>query len=325
MRPSRPQASLSLDLDDLWTYLRTRGDPAWAGYPTYLPQFLPIMLDLLEQHELRITFFVVGFDATRDQNRPLLRAVADGGHEIGNHSYSHQSWMHSLSDERLEEEVAQADAALQRATGVKPVGFRGPGYTWSPALLEVLARHQYMYDASSLPTFIGPLGRLYFLSSSHLSQEERRQRSALFGSVRDGFRPIKPYRWQLAGGRSLVEIPVTTMPVLRSPFHMSYLLYLSRFSRGLMRAYLRSALASCRMFGVQPSFLLHPLDLLGGDQVPELSFFPGMDLPTDRKREVFLEVLELLADQFELVTVGHHASLAAASGELDHRVPVLAT
>jgi hypothetical protein len=207
---------------------------------------------------------------------------------------------------------------------VKPTGFRGPGYTWSPALLEALARHHYLYDASTLPTFIGPLGRLYFLASSRLTRAERRQRSALFGSVRDGFRPIKPYRWQLSGGRSLVEIPVTTMPLVRSPFHMSYLLYLSRFSRGLMRTYLRSALASCRLFGVQPSFLLHPLDILGADRVPELLFFPGMDLPTERKRQVFLEVLDLLADQFELVTVGTHASQAAASGELARRVPALA-
>jgi hypothetical protein len=72
---------------------------------------------------------------------------------------------------------------------------------------------------------------------------------------------------------------------------------------------------------VEPSFLLHPLDLLGADQVPELPFFPGMDLPTERKRSVFMEVLDLLADQFEIVTVGTHASQAAASGELAHRVP----
>ena len=60
---------------------------------------------------------------------------------------------------------------------------------------------------------------------------------------------------------------------------MSYLLYLSRFSSGLMFAYLRGAIQACRLTRVQPSFLLHPLDLLGAEQAPGLSFFPAMDLP----------------------------------------------
>ena len=124
------------------------------------------------------------------------------------------------------------------------------------------------------PRFIGPLARLYFLTATRMSREERERRAGLFGGLRDGFRPNKPYQWRLGEGRSLVEIPVTTIPLCRVPFHMSYLLYLSRFSHRLMLAYLRSALLACRLSRVQPSFLLHPLDLLGGDQAPGLSFFP---------------------------------------------------
>jgi hypothetical protein len=41
MAASRPIASVSLDLDDLWTYLRTRGDPSWEQRPSYLPIFVP--------------------------------------------------------------------------------------------------------------------------------------------------------------------------------------------------------------------------------------------------------------------------------------------
>ncbi|MGH7499284.1 MAG: polysaccharide deacetylase family protein [Gemmatimonadales bacterium] len=325
MSTSQQVASISLDLDDLWTYLRTRGDPSWESRPSYLPVFLPEVLELLDRLGLKITFFVVGFDATREPNMKHLRAVADQGHEIGNHSFSHQSWMHLLPPERLEEEIAHAEQALQAATGQRPTGFRGPGYTWSPELLHVLARRQYAYDASTLPTFIGPLARRYLLTSTQLTAEERDRRAGLFGCARDGFRPNKPYRWNLSGGRSLVEIPVTTFPIIRVPFHMSYLLYLSRFSRGLMHAYLRAALSSCKLFGVEPSFLLHPLDLLSGDKTPELSFFPGMDLPVRRKRQLFTEVLDILGTEFEVVTVGAHASRVATSGELARRVPVLAT
>ncbi len=323
MTPTRPVASLSLDLDDLWTYLRTRGDPSWRERPSYLPLFVPQVLEVLQRLGHRITFFVVGFDATRESNVRHLRALADHGHEIGSHSFHHETWMQLLPPDRLEEEIVTAERALQSATGQKPVGFRGPGFTWSPQLLEVLARHHYVYDASTLPTFIGPLARLYLIGSARLTPDERAQRRALFGSFSDGFRPNTPYRWQLAEGRSLMEIPVTTMPVTRLPFHMSYLLYLSGFSASLMRAHLRTAIAACKLFRVEPSFLLHPLDLLGGDQVPQLSFFPGMNLTTERKRQVVVEALEMLGSEFDLITMGAHAS-RLSGGELAQRVPVLA-
>ena len=43
----------------------------------------------------------------------------------------------------------------------------------------------------------------------------------------------------------------------------------------------------CKFTNTQPSYLIHPLDLIGGDKVPELSFFPGMNIRSERKLEVF--------------------------------------
>lgn len=325
MTSAQPRASLSLDLDDLWSYLRTRGDPSWASRPSYLAAFIPRALDVLDRLGIRITFFVVGFDATRGENQPHLRAIAERGHEIGNHSFAHECWLHRYSAAELEADIGKAEAAIRAATGQQPTGFRGPGFSWSAELFEVLVRRHYIYDASTFPTFLGPLARLYFLASTDLSAEERVQRASLFGSFRDGFRPNEPYRWDLPGDRTLLEIPVTTVPVIKTPFHMSYLLYLSRFSTGLMRAYLHGALAACRATRLEPSFLLHPLDLLGADQVPQLSFFPGMDLIGARKEKLFAEVLGVLASRFELVTMGEQASGLLAGGRLTQRTPVLAT
>ena len=139
----------------------------------------------------------------------------------------------------------------------------------------MLSRRGYLYDASTFPTFLGPLARAYYFWTAKLSREEREKRSYLFGSLREGFRPNKPYHWDLDDGRRLLEIPVTTMPVFKVPFHFSYLLYLARYSEAAMAAYLRTAVTLCRVTGLEPSFLLHPLDLLGGDEAPALAFFPG--------------------------------------------------
>jgi peptidoglycan/xylan/chitin deacetylase (PgdA/CDA1 family) len=324
MKAGKPLASLSLDLDDLWTYLRTRGDPGWEARPSYLPTFVPLALDLFDRLELQITVFVVGADAVRTANLPYLRAIADRGHEIGNHSFSHECWLHLHTASELEGEIVRAEEAISEATGQRPTGFRGPGFSWSPELLEALSRRGYLYDASTLPTFLGPAARWYFLARSGLSPEERDRRATLFGAFRDGFRPVRPYRWQLRGGSQLLEIPVTTLPIVKLPFHMSYLLYLSQISHGLMFAYLRTAISVCRAARVQPTFLLHPLDLLDAEQAPGLSFFPAMGLPGVTKRDLVAQVLRLLAKSFRLVPMEQHAGAILAAGRVPERVPAFA-
>ena len=323
IRPT-PLASVSLDLDDLWTYLKTRGDPAWEARPSYLPAFVPQALDLLERLALKITVFVVGADAVRSANRPYLRAIAEQGHRIANHSFSHECWLHLLTKAQLEAEVARAEEALVDATGQRPVGFRGPGFSWSPELLEILSTREYLYDASTLPSFLGPAARWYFLARSGMTSEERRRRGSLFGAFGDGFRPLRPYRWQLPSGKQILEMPITTFPVIKVPFHMSYLLYLGGISQGLMVSYLRCAIRACHVTRVQPSFLLHPLDFLGAEEAPGLSFFPGMDMPGDRKRELVVRALRILGESFQLVPMEHHAGAILAAGRLPERAPAFA-
>ena len=304
----KPLLSLSLDADNQWSYMKTHGDPGWESFPSYLDRLAEVALERLERHKLRITFFLVGQDAAIESNGPALRSLADAGHEIGNHSFHHEPWMHTYSEAQVVEEIRSAEEAILRATGQKPHGFRGPGFCLSRTILRVLSERDYLYDASTFPTFLGPLARgYYFLHSRGLSEEEREKRKLLFGSLRDGLRPLDPYVWNLAQGKSLLEIPVTTMPVFRAPFHLSYLIWLSGFSRLLARAYLRSAITLCRLSRTQPSFLLHPLDLLGKDHVRGLEFFPGMQRTTAEKLAIFDEVIGVLQRSFRVVSMEEHA------------------
>jgi hypothetical protein len=183
----------------------------------------------------------------------------------------------------------------------------------------VLVDRGYLYDASTLPSYIGPLARAYYFWTAHLSPAQREERAALFGSAADGFRPTRAYRWSLPSGRTLLEIPVTTIPVIKMPFHLSYLLYLSRVSEAAMDAYLRTALTLCRLTGTEPSFLLHPLDLLGADQAPALRFFPGMDLSGARKLAIFRRVMGVLAEHYRLVDMETHARAILAGRTLSLR------
>jgi peptidoglycan-N-acetylglucosamine deacetylase len=302
----RPIASLSLDLDNQWSYMQTHGDAGWESYPSYLDLVVPRVLEILKQYHLSITFFIVGQDAALDKNHAALKSIAKAGHEIGNHSFKHEPWLHLYSREEIERELAIAESAIENATGMRPIGFRGPGFSLSDDTLEVLASRGYAYDASTFPTFLGPLARAYYFMTSKLSQDEMENRRLLFGSFWEGLRSCRPYRWQIKNNRSLIEIPVTTMPVFKVPFHVSYLLYLASFSPWIAKQYFRLALLLCKLTHTQPSLLLHPLDFLGYDDVPSLNFFPGMNIPTSQKLAIVRELLKIYGHQFEVLPIGLH-------------------
>src|SRR6185437_15909786 len=87
----RPLASVSLDLDDLWSYMKIRGDARWEARPSYLSTFVPRALDVLDEVGLRITFFIVGLDASLERNRDVMAQITARGHEAGTHSFEHES------------------------------------------------------------------------------------------------------------------------------------------------------------------------------------------------------------------------------------------
>jgi peptidoglycan/xylan/chitin deacetylase (PgdA/CDA1 family) len=317
----KPLASVSLDLDNEWSYLKTHGDAGWEALPSYLDCVVPRALDVLARLDMRITFFVVGQDAALEKNHAALALLAAAGHEIGNHSFRHEPWLHLYSEEELDRELALAESHIERATGRRPDGFRGPGFSLSQTTLRVLLRRGYRYDASTFPTFLGPLARTYYFMTAKLDPAEREKRAQLFGSARDGLRPLHPYRWQLPEGQ-LLEIPVTTMPLLRIPIHLSYVLYLSVVSPWLARTYFELALRVCRLAGVEPSILLHPLDFMGGDDVPSLKFFPAMGLAAPRKVEIVEHCLRRLQALFDVRSMGEHADAIGARSRVPLREPV---
>jgi peptidoglycan-N-acetylglucosamine deacetylase len=310
----KPIASLSLDLDNKWSYQKTHGDRGWEKFPSYLDMVVPRLLGLLDDLGLKVTVFVVGQDAALARNREPLASIAAADHEIGNHSFHHEPWLHLYSSNQIEEEISTAEETIFEATGVTPTGFRGPGYSVSPEVIKCLARRGYRYDASTLPTVIGPLARAYYFFSARLSRDELAQRKRLFGAWTDGLRPLRPYWWQLestSGDGRLLEIPVTTLPMLRVPIHFSYLLYLRGFSRALAWSYWSAAMRVCRLTGVEPSLLLHPLDVVGGDEEPELGFFPAMSMRGADKRAFVRDLLADFAHQFRVLPLGQYAALVS--------------
>lgn len=299
-------ASISLDLDNQWAYMKTQGLIGAGVYPGYLDRVVPRILEHLRLQNQLITFFVVGKDAELPENRRALSAIAEAGHEMANHSYLHEPWLQLYSETELRSDFERTENAIASISGSAPVGFRGPGFCASAGIRAMLMERGYVYDASTFPTVLGPVARAYFMLRSNLSPEEKKKRSGLYGSLAGAFGSLNPFEIE----PGLLEMPVTTMPVFRLPVHMSYLLFLAQVSDGLARLYWRTALTLCRMRGVQPSMLLHPTDFLDVKDVPEMGFFPGIRIPAERKMALVAHVVESLRKHFHTVTMAEHARLA---------------
>ncbi len=319
-RNAKPLASVSLDLDNQWSYMKIHGDEGWDNYPSYFDIFVPHVLDVLDELKLKITFFIVGKDTEREENCKYLKMISDRGHEVGNHSYHHESWLQTYSYEQIEKEIIMAETAIESVTGQRTTGFRGPGFSWSKDLLKVLESRGYHYDASTLPTYLGPFARMYYFSQSDLTKEEKKARKELFGKFSEGFRNLKPYTWDLGDGKKIVEMPVTTFPVFKLPFHLSYLIFISNFSMPLMKLYLGLAIRLCKVTKTPVSFLLHPLDLIGGDQISQLAFFPGMNISSKKKVEVFKKIMGILSKHFELANMSNHYSFIIGNSKMKVKI-----
>lgn len=303
----KPALNLSLDLDNKWSYLKTAGRPAWKEFPSYLPVACAHIESLLGQAGVFATIFVVGQDLLCQADREAIRRLASSGHDVGNHSFHHEPWLHLYDREQITYELDKTDELLAEIGGRHSLGFRGPGYSDSPLVHQLLAERGYRYCASQLSSCIGPLARAYFFLRTGLRGQQRRGREKLFGEFRAGLGKNRPYRLPNASP-GLWMIPVTVAPLTRTPFHFSYLHYLAEKSPGLARMYLAWSLNLCRMSRIEPSMLLHPLDFLGGDEEPELAFFPGMKQSGSVKRARLAEYLQRIASRHCAQSLGEAAA-----------------
>lgn len=87
------------------------------------PEHTPRLLDVLRERSLVATFFVIGDRAARHPD--LVRRIADEGHELGNHTWSHSEPAQTSSRQFLDE-VRRTDDLLVELTGAVPRTMRPP-------------------------------------------------------------------------------------------------------------------------------------------------------------------------------------------------------
>ena len=282
--------SVSVDLDGLGCYAAIHGlslrldERAQRAVPELAVQRFCELFAALGVHA---TFFVIGRDAGIAPAR--LRAAAGAGHEIASHSYAHDYALSRRTREEIAQDLALAERAIEDACGSRPRGFRAPGYTLSPELLDAVRERAYAYDSSLLPS--PPYYAAKAAALAVYALRGRRSQSIL-GSLRQLFAPRGPHR-----RRGVRELPVATLPGLRAPVIGTTVLPFPWLAR---RAFA----------GGHLNLELHGIDALDATDVPQeiAGAQPGLRMRAAEKLRRLRRLLETLP--------GDHRTLEAAAIQL---------
>lgn len=146
----RAAAMLTFDVDGessvLFDAPEAAGRLSVMTHQAYGPRVgVPRILGILDRHAVRATFFVPGF--TADRYPETIRAIAESGHEIAHHGYLHES-VSALTAEQERQVLLRGIESLERATGRRPVGWRGPMWEVNHSTPALLAEHGFRYGSS---------------------------------------------------------------------------------------------------------------------------------------------------------------------------------
>ncbi|NKB97852.1 MAG: DUF3473 domain-containing protein [Pseudomonadales bacterium] len=182
--------ALTIDVEDYFQVAAFSTNIApheWDKYRCRVEANTHRFMEITDQHDVRATFFFLGWVAERFPN--LVREVAAAGHEVGSHGYSHQL-IYEQSHERFREETYRSKALLEEQIQKPVEGYRAASYSitqkslWA---LDTIADAGFEYDSSIYPI--------------------RHDNYGLQGG------PHEPYRIDLDNNRSIIEFPITTTAV----------------------------------------------------------------------------------------------------------------
>ena len=145
---------LTFDIEEWFHILdnhSTRTETQWSGYEVRIDANVKRILDLLEELDLKATFFCLGWISKKHPN--IIKDIASRGHEIGCHSDEHQL-VYEQSPRSFKEDLNNCLSRIQDITGQKIRYYRAPGFSITMESLwayDILAESGIESDCSIFP------------------------------------------------------------------------------------------------------------------------------------------------------------------------------
>lgn len=152
----RPGIGISFDVEEWFQTCAARKwypCESWSGMKKRVDTILDTILEILDQHGSKATFFFLGWVA--EHHPDLMVRVAERGHEIAYHGYNHVE-LSSLTREDFSRNLDKFEKMVEAVSLPMPVGFRAPSFSMKKgtvwAVDEILSRG-FQYDSSVYPMF----------------------------------------------------------------------------------------------------------------------------------------------------------------------------
>ncbi|MCB9190346.1 MAG: polysaccharide deacetylase family protein [Flavobacteriales bacterium] len=142
--------AFSVDLEDWYQGIELPFD-SWNQHTERIRKGLDPLLELLEKHNTKATFFTLGWIG--EKYPELIKQITDAGHEMASHGYSHEK-VYDLSPEAFREEISRTKKVLEDLSGTEVTSFRAPFFSvtnkslWA---LDILKEEGYTIDCSISP------------------------------------------------------------------------------------------------------------------------------------------------------------------------------
>lgn len=283
-----PFCSVSIDLDEIGCYSAIHGLDLGAECHAVYDLALARAMDFANRSAVPLTLFVIARDLERQQNVEILRRAVALGHEIGNHSLDHYYDLTRRDEAALIHQITWANRRIHDLLGVRPVGFRAPGYTIDDRLFGVLRESGFEYDSSVFPCPAYYAAKAAALIAMH--SRGRVSRSVLdtpnvLRAPRSPYRVGKPY-W--TRGNGMLELPIQVVGPLRLPFIGTSITLLGPGASRLLARGLRGS--------TFVNLELHGLDFLEAVDVPTAlaARQPDLRVTLSRKLSSLTTALETL-------------------------------
>ncbi|MBI1904248.1 MAG: DUF3473 domain-containing protein [Planctomycetes bacterium] len=124
---------------------------AWDSFESRVVASTHRILDLLDRHHVRATFFVLGWVAERHPK--LVHDIHQAGHEVGSHSYWHRL-VYQMTPDEFRADLRRSKKVLEDIVCQPVTAYRAPSFSITRAslwALDILADEGFCYDSSIFP------------------------------------------------------------------------------------------------------------------------------------------------------------------------------
>jgi peptidoglycan/xylan/chitin deacetylase (PgdA/CDA1 family) len=148
MRDAKLTVCLTFDVDGMsaWIGSHKTRNPSMISRGEFTTVATPRVLDLLAKYEVPGTFCVPGHTVCAYPD--LIRAIKDGGHELGHHGWVHEN--PADFDRDGEKRVLTLGLEAFDKIGARPIGYRSPAWCFSENTVELLQEFGFLYDSSCM-------------------------------------------------------------------------------------------------------------------------------------------------------------------------------